>query len=179
METLGPSELKQLKHSEVKDLKAEILATQGFKCAICGKPLTVDEAVLDHQHKFRKSDPNGVNGNGLIRGVLCNFCNPLEGKIFNNLSRYKQIKTDEERIHWLEQLIQYYKKPKYNYIHPTEAVKEPTVSKRNFNKLKKAYSELNPKKKPLEYPKSGKLTKPLKALFEQFGISPYNTPNQE
>lgn len=178
MDTLGQysqyGQYRQLKSNEIKEFKAEILESQGFRCAICGKPLTIDEAVLDHQHKIRKSDPNGENGNGLIRGVLCNFCNPLEGKIFNNLIRYKQIKTDEERIQWLEQLINYYKKPKYNVIHPTEAVKEPNISKRNFNRLKKTYSELNPDKKPLEYPKSGKLTKPLKALFEKFGISPYN-----
>lgn len=64
--------LKQLKSKDIKTVKEEILEKQEFKCAICGKPLTLDEAVLDHQHKIRKSDTNGENGNGLVRGVLCN-----------------------------------------------------------------------------------------------------------
>ena len=165
-------DLKPLKHSEIKETKRRILESQGFRCAICGKPLELDQSVLDHQHKFRKSDPNGENGNGLIRGVLCNACNPSEGKIFNALNRYLQIKTDSERIQWLENLIEYYSKPKYPYIHPTEIPKEPDVSKKNFNKLNKLYLETH--KKPLEYPKSKKLTKPLKALFEKYNISPYN-----
>lgn len=168
-------ELKQLKSKDIKTVKEKILESQEFKCAICGKPLTLDEAVLDHQHKIRKSDPNGENGNGLVRGVLCNFCNPCEGVVYNNLVRYKQIKTDEERIEWLQNLIEYYKRPKYPLIHPTEAVKEPQVSKRNFNKLKKLYTLKYPQKKPLEYPKSGKLTKSLAKLFEDFNVDPYNS----
>jgi hypothetical protein len=167
--------LKYLKQSEIKTVKADILEKQGFRCAICGKPLELSEAVLDHQHKFKKADANGENGNGLIRGVLCNFCNPAEGKCFNAMSRYIQARTDEDRIQWLENLISYYRQPKYPLVHPTEVPREPDISKRNFNKLKKAYEKANPGKKPLEYPKSGKLTKPLKALFEKFEISPYNS----
>ena len=167
-------ELKQLKSKDIKTVKEKILESQEFKCAICGKPLTLDEAVLDHQHKIRKTDINGENGNGLVRGVLCNFCNPCEGVVYNNLVRYKQIKTDEERIEWLQNLIEYYKRPKYPLIHPTEVSKEPHVSKRNFNKLKKLYTLKYPQKKPLEYPKSGKLTKPLAKLFEDFNVDPYN-----
>ena len=165
---------RQMKQSEIKDVKHKILESQGFTCAICGKHLTVDEAVLAHQHKIIKSDPNGENGNGLIRGVLCREDNCLEGKIFNNLMRYKQIRTDADRIKWLESLVEYYKRPKYPLVHPSEAPKEPQVSKRNFNKLKKAYSDNEPGKKALEYPKSGKLTKPLKILFEKYDIPPYN-----
>lgn len=166
-------DIRPLKYSEIKETKLKILESQGFKCAVCGKPLTLDAAVLDHQHKIRKSDPNGENGNGLIRGVLCNGCNPAEGKIHNALVRYLQIKTDSERIQFLERLIEYYRQPKYPLIHPTEVPKEPDVSKKNFNKLKKLY-EQSGGKKVLEYPKSKKLTKPLKELFEKYSISPYN-----
>lgn len=166
--------LKQLKSKDIKTVKEEILEKQEFKCAICGAPLTLDKAVLDHQHKIKKSDPNGENNNGLVRGVLCNFCNPLEGRLFNNMFRYKQLKTDAERIEWLQNLIEYYKQPKYPLIHPTEEVKEPQISKRNFNKLSKLYKSKYPQKKPLEYPKSGKLTKPLAKLFEEFDVNPYN-----
>ena len=47
-------------------------------------------------------------------------------------------------------------------------------SKKNFNKLNKEYKVKYPNKKPLEYPKSKKLTKGLKVLFEEFNINPYN-----
>lgn len=169
------NEIKQLKQKELKEIRDEILEKQGFRCAICGKELSKEDCVLDHQHKIKKSDPNGENGNGLIRGVLCREDNCLEGRLFNNMFRYKQIKTDEERIEWLQNLIEYYKRPKYSLIHPTEVVKEPQISKRNFNKLKKLYTLKYPQKKPLEYPKSGKLTKPLAKLFEDFQIEPYNS----
>lgn len=61
-------DIRPLKYSEIRETKLRILESQGFKCAVCGKPLTLEAAVLDHQHKIRKSDPNGENGNGLIRG---------------------------------------------------------------------------------------------------------------
>ena len=73
--------LKQLKGSEVKELREKILKKQGYRCAICGKELTLENSVLDHQHKQRKSDKNGVNGDGLVRGVICQEDNLSEGKI--------------------------------------------------------------------------------------------------
>ena len=43
--------LKQLKGSEVKELREKILENQGFKCAICGKDIRNDPGIaLDHLH---------------------------------------------------------------------------------------------------------------------------------
>ena len=53
----------------------------------------------------------------------------------------------------------------------SEVPKAPTVSKRNYNKLKRVYSG---KKKFPEYPKSKKLTLALQVLFEEYQIEPYN-----
>lgn len=161
--------IKQLTSTEIKSIKEQIWHKQNQCCAICGQPITLDKAVLDHQHKNKKSDANITNGNGLVRGVLCRECNLVEGKIWNNLKRFKQFTTTEERLIWLTQLSQYYKSPKYPYIHPTEKLKEPVVSKRQFNKLCKVYG------KPLTYPKSKKLTKPLEKLFNNYNINPYNS----
>lgn len=161
--------IKQLTSTEIKSIKEQIWHKQNQCCAICGQPITLDKAVLDHQHKNKKSDANITNGNGLIRGVLCRECNLVEGKIWNNLKRFKQFTTTEERLIWLIQLSQYYKFPKYPYIHPTEKLKEPVVSKRQFNKLCKICG------KPLTYPKSKKLTKPLEKLFNKYNINPYNS----
>lgn len=165
-------ELRDLKTSEIKEVKAQILESQGFRCAICGKPLTLEESVLDHQHKMRKSDENGPDGNGLVRGALCQGCNLAEGKITNALFRFLQIRTTKDRILFLQKLIEYYSKGTYPFVHPTEVKKEPQVSKKNFNKLNKLYSKETGK--VLEYPKSKKLTKKLKVLFEKYNISPYN-----
>ena len=53
-----------------------LLASQGFKCAICGKVLKPNssEACLDHDHKTDE-----------IRGVLCRLCNAYIGRYGDNI----------------------------------------------------------------------------------------------
>ena len=163
--------MKQLKSNEVADLRNEILKEQHGKCALCDSIITEDTGYsLDHQHKTSK-ETIGEDGAGLVRGVLCRACNVWEGKIWNNTQRYRQPKNVNDRIGMLTALIAYYEKGTYDVIHHTEKVKEPVVSKRSYNKLKKAYAG---KKKFPEYPKSGKLTLGLQVLFEEYGIAPYN-----
>lgn len=163
--------MKQLKTTEVTDLRNKILTEQGGKCALCNEVITEATGVsLDHQHKTSKEEI-GADGAGLVRGVLCRACNVWEGKIWNNTQRYRQPKNVQDRIGMLSRLIQYYEKGTYNIVHHTEKAKEPTVSKRNYNKLKKAYTG---KKKFPEYPKSGKLTLALQVLFEEYQIQPFN-----
>ena len=166
--------LTNLKTKDIKTIKQMLLEKQGYRCAICGKELTLENSVLDHQHKQRKSDKNGVNGDGLVRGVLCQEDNLTEGKIWNSTKRFQSARTREDRINWLRKLIEYYQKELYPYVHPTEVPKSKILSKKNFNKLAKEFSEKYPKKKPLEYPKSKKMTKKLKALYFEFKIEPYN-----
>lgn len=167
--------MRNLKTSEIPKIRKQILEEQNFTCPLCGKHIEEsDRITLDHQHKNKKSDPNGVNGNGQIRGVLCADCNVCEGKLWNATSRYLKSRCTQDRIDFLKNLIKYYEKPLYDYIHPTEVEKEKDLSKRNFNKLAKLYSEKYPDKKPLEYPKSKKLTKPLEKIYEEFDIPKYN-----
>lgn len=161
------SDYIQLKYSDISIIKKKLLAKNN-RCPLCNKIIPAPEAVLDHQHKNTKDEPNGLNGAGLIRGVLCRDCNCVEGKIWNNLKRFKQHRTKEERIQWLSNLIKYYQQEPLNLIHPTERAKEKTISKRQFNKLCKLVN------KQLEFPKSGTLTKPLKVLFDKYNLSPYN-----
>lgn len=164
-------ELRQLKGSEVTSLREEILQEQKGLCAWCKDPITEETGYsLDHQHKLKSEEP-GPDGKGLVRGVLCRACNVLEGKIWNNMTRFKQPKNVQDRVDLLKQLIMYYENGTYPIIHHTEKAKEPTLSKRNYNKLKREYTG---KKKLPEYPKSGKLTVGLQAIFEEYGIEPYN-----
>lgn len=164
-------EYKQLTAKDVPSLREEISRLQNYTCPLCGKPLG-ERVTLDHQHKYRKSDPNIEEGNGLIRGVLCADCNILEGKIFNAATRFLNQPSKKERIEWLERLVAYYKKDPYPFIHPSEKPLDKKLSKRNFNKLNKLYnSKYN---KSLDFPKSGKMTKKLIKIYEEFSISPYN-----
>lgn len=159
--------LANLKPKDIKTTKQMLLEKQGYRCAICGKELTLENSVLDHQHKQRKSDKNGVNGDGLVRGVLCQEDNLSEGKIWNATKRFQGARTPQDRIIWLQKLIKYYQQEPYPFIHPSEKIPEKSVSKRQYNKLKKIYP------KTPNYPKSTHLTKRLKELFEKFNINPY------
>ena len=162
---------RQLKSSEISTIREDILQEQGGCCALCKKPITAESGYsLDHQHK-KKSEENGPDGAGLVRGVLCRSCNVWEGKIWNNTLRYRQPESVQDRVDMLKSLIEYYEKDNYPLIHPNEKPKEPNVSKKNYNKLKKLYTG---KKKFPEYPKSGKLTIHLMKLFEEYEIEPYN-----
>ena len=163
--------LKQLKTKEIKHVREEILQQQNGICAICGNTIKEKTGIsLDHQHK-RKKEEIGEDGAGLIRGVLCRSCNVLEGKIWNNTGRYIQPNNIQDRIEFLEKLVLYYKKENYPLIHPSEELKQPKVSKRNYNCLKKAYTG---RKKFPEYPKSKKLSLGLQILFEEYDIEPFN-----
>lgn len=157
----------QLKTSDIKTIKQELLEKQGFKDAITGKDLDEEHAVLDHQHKLRKAQPIGEDGAGLVRGVLDRQVNVAEGKICNALRRYCGICTVQERVDFLEKLAYYYRSCKTNYIHPSERAPEPKVSKREYNKRKKMYESKINKKFP-EYPKSGKMTKELAKVWNKF-----------
>ena len=67
---------KKVKYNRDKYLKKKygisikqynyMLKKQGYKCAICGKPQKDEKRnfAIDHCHKT-----------GIIRGILCNFCN--------------------------------------------------------------------------------------------------------
>ena len=172
-------ELTQLKSKDITRVREEILHFQHGKCALCHNPITEKTGTsLDHQHRT-KTSVIGENGGGLVRGVLCRRCNVYEGKIWNNSKRFG---LHDDLPNWLRGLADYLEKENYPLIHPSEEAKEPKVSKRNYNKCKKLYNEeefipkrKNQKKKPFpEYPKSGKVTKGLKEIFDKFEISPWN-----
>jgi hypothetical protein len=162
----------QLKNNDMKILRTTLLDIQKNSCAICEGKID-DKAHIDHQHMTSK-EQIGEDGAGLIRGLLCPSCNMLEGKIWNNMKRFKNPKNVQERINYLERIINYYSNKPYNLIHPSEKPKVKNISKRNYNKLKKIYEKSSFKRKFPEYPKNKKMTKPLQLLFNEFNIEPYN-----
>jgi hypothetical protein len=71
-------------------------------------------------------------------------------------------------------LSEYIKKHKYKeekVIHPREKPKEKKIMKSKYNKLKKIFLEKYPNKKFPEFPKSGKLTKPLEKISKEFNYN--------
>jgi len=151
----------QLKASQIKIIRDGLIEKQKGLCFLCKKDIKMP--TLDHFHSKRH------NGDGKCRGVLCNSCNRLIGSIENQASRNGIDFSDIPMF--LERTVEYIKKIHHPLIHPSEKPKEPKVSKRNYNKLKKAYNE---KRKFPPYPKSGKLTNALSDLFKTYKIQPYN-----
>lgn len=161
----------QLKMSDISKYRNEIMKEQDYKCAICVCEIKDKKGVsLDHQHKTKKEEI-GINGAGLIRGVLCRNCNVFEGKIWNNSKRYGKFKTLPI---FLRAVADYLEKENYPYIHPTEAPEEKKVSKRQYNKLGKIYlQQTKLTAKVPSFPGKRKPSKKLLKLFERFEINPY------
>jgi len=157
--------LIQTTNKDLQSIRQLLYIKQNGLCAICGSTLEGTRTHIDHKHMTSK-EVIGENGAGLIRGLCCASCNCMEGKVVNAAKRFGISNLEQ----WLLNLIEYHKTPPTDYIHPNEKPKEPTVSRRNYNKLKKLCKASNFP----EYPKSSKLTKRLSELFEEYKISPYN-----
>lgn len=166
-------EIIQLKQNDLKLLKEKWHIEQNFICPILKKEIPLEKLVIDHLHKLKSEEP-GVDGKGCARGAIEFRSNALEGKITNN---FKRLGLDKEidLPSFLRNLADYLENNHLNddvlYIHPTEVSRDPKVSKKNYNKLKKLYAG---KAKFPEYPNSGKLTKPLEKLFKEYEIEPFN-----
>lgn len=128
-----PQTTLKLKGKDVKRTRDSLLEQQNFKCAICNQECSVDQAVLDHNHKH-----------GHVRAVLHRTCNSVEGKILGAMRRFG-IKDPKG---YLLGLVKYHEAHETNQtglIHPTfktpeekaEALKAKVKRKREaLKKLK-------------------------------------------
>ena len=169
-------EIIQLKTGDIKPLKEKWYKEQNGICPILKKEVHLDKMVIDHLHKLKSEEP-GIDGKGCARGSIEFRANSLEGKISN---AYKRLGLDKEidLPSLLRNLADYLEHNHLEddvlYIHPSEVAKTPKLSKKNYNKLAKAYKASGAKSKFPDFPSSGKLTKPLEKLFKDFNIGPYN-----
>lgn len=67
------------------DLRA-CLAAQGFRCAGCGQPITMDDRHIDHDHATEQ-----------LRGILCVPCNMTLGNARDDVHRLRGLATYLER----------------------------------------------------------------------------------
>lgn len=169
----------EMKQKDIKPLKEKLWLSNDKKCPVLDKEIPLDKMALDHAHK--KKDDEYAEDKGVIREALDFRTNAVLGKLENALKRAGLSQKDDFDIsEFLRKAADYFERGAYvdedgcMYIHPNETKKEPKMSKRNYNLLKKEYGLSGRKKKFPDFPKSGKLTVGLKALFEEFKIEPYN-----
>lgn len=129
--------MQRLTNSMVAMVRVNALATQQGRCAVCKERIAdlprttsgkVQAPVLDHDHNT-----------GICRGVLCNNCNGIEGKISNLANRAKRSSTVLE---WLTQLTEYLNHHSVNrtsMLHPThKSIEEKRVLTNKKARLKRA-----------------------------------------
>jgi hypothetical protein len=173
------SKFIEMKQKDIKPLKEKIWLANDKKCPVLDIELPLDKMALDHAHK--KKDEAYSENKGVIREALDFRTNAVLGKLENALKRVGLSQKDDFNISdFLRRAADYFDRGAYvdedgcMYVHPTEVEKEPKMSKRNYNLLKKEYIKTGRKAKFPEAPKSGKTSIGLKKLFAEFNISPYN-----
>ena len=179
-------EFIEMKQKDIKPLKEKLWEINNRKCPVLGIEIPIDKMVLDHNHK--RNDEEYSIDKGTIRESLEFRVNAVLGKLENSLKRTGLIKEEYFNLSlFLRNAADYFEKSAYIdegkvYIHPNEVKKEPKLSKKNYNKVKKLYDSeefipkrKNSKKKPIpEYPISGKPTKFLRELFLKYNIELFN-----
>jgi hypothetical protein len=167
----------EMKQKDIKPLKEKIWLANDKKCPILDIEIPLDKMVLDHIHKL-KNEPYSEE-KGTIRTALEFRVKAFFGKMENAFKRYG-LEKEYNLATMLRNAAEYFDNGAYQcedgnyYVHPNEVPKEPKLSKRNYNKLKKEYSKSGKKKKFPDFPKSNKLTVGLKVLYEEYKINPYN-----
>ena len=153
-----------MKSTEVKETRERLLKDQDYICPLCQTKIKPEDAALDHDHKT-----------GHIRGVLHKRCNSAEGALKSKFIRSGTglYTTFEE---YLLNLAHYLVKDHHLLLHPTHAARPQKLMKSSYNQIKKEVENCNKfLKRPIKvpaYPKSKRLTKKLKELYEKYGIQP-------
>lgn len=164
---------------DIRVLKEKIWLMNDKKCPVLDKEIPLNKMALDHNHK--RNDEEYSEHKGTIRTSLDFRCNAVLGKLENSIKRTGLNNEEGFNIaEFLRNAADYFEKGAYRdednnlYIHPKEVKRSPKLSKKNYNKLAKLYKASAAKAKFPEFPSSGKLTKPLEKLFNEFQISPFN-----
>lgn len=112
---------KQLKRSQIESVTKQLVARQGGRCAVCGRPFTrTDGTCLDHDHET-----------GYIRGVLHRSCNGIEGKVKTLARRSHKGVSSYEFIIGLGKYLEKHSTPQLPYIHPEHVTEDMKREMRN------------------------------------------------
>lgn len=115
--------MKQLRPKDVKEAREELIQNQFNKCALCKRPLNLNDSCpsLDHCHQ-----------SGRVRGALCRSCNTAEGIIIHKFMRSGLKGKGVDYIEWLRLLADYLEAD-YSHMdfHPQHMIDQTKL----FNKL--------------------------------------------
>lgn len=112
---------RQVKSSELRSIRDQLVRRQGGKCAVCGQPFTKrDDAVVDHCHDT-----------GYIRGALHRSCNQAEGRVKTKARLGHKGVGSADYIIGLGKYLEKHQKPQFNLIHPTHMTEEQKREQRN------------------------------------------------
>jgi len=166
------AKLIQLKQNQLPVIRKKQWLKQNKKCAILKKIIKFEDSVMDHKHRLKKQKI-GIKGRGLLRGVLHNQINSLEGIIIHKYKRqgvHKLMSLPD----FLRNMASYIEDPpmKQRYIHPKEKEPPKRLGKRDYNRIKKYYFIIFPKRRKALPPfkKKMKLTNKWKDLLERANL---------
>jgi hypothetical protein len=131
-------EIWQAKSKTIPILRDIMLQKQKGLCTICNKP--VKAPTLDHMH-IKK-----VRGTGYIRAVCCSQCNTFIARSENNAMRHGI--SNQELPDVLRRMADHLEN-QTRIIHPTEVPKRKKVGTREWNKVKKHYLKVFPRRKTI------------------------------
>lgn len=126
-----PTSHERLKYSEIQAFRLSMYHEQKGACPVCGHHISLDYAVLDHDH---------VSGH--IRAVLHSDCNVLLGKIENLITHKGKRMATEGRVEgalegiW-EYMIQDYSHNPWHPKHKTATDKERLRLTKLYKRSKK------------------------------------------
>ena len=135
----------------------------GNCCPITGEILTRENAAVDHKHITKKEIKNGltgVEGKGLVRGVIHYQANSFLGKVEKAFIRNGCHKIgSKDIVAQLRAMADFLENPPIEqiYIHPNEKIKKKTLTKTEYKRICKYWFEIFPNKRKLpKYPKRKK-----------------------
>lgn len=119
----------KIKPKDMPATRLAMLANQNGLCGMCQQALTIEDAVMDHDHKT-----------GIVRSVAHRACNSLEGKIVNAAVRFG-VKDLPALLGHLAAYHELHKEDQTGLIYPThkspEEKKLAAAKKRKATRLKK------------------------------------------
>lgn len=168
-------ELIYLTHKQLGQLREAVYKLQKGICPILFTKFPIEQMVIDHKHR-KKDEALGENGAGCIRGLINRQANVLEGKFINAFYRYGLHKFTDP-VTFLRNLADYLEKGTTQTVHPLEASKErrwheAKLKRSSYKVLLKKLKEIEYKGKTPEYPKTGRLTLQLAALYKKTNLTP-------
>jgi len=157
--------MHQMSQKEIAPLREELLKKNDGVCPLCTTKIDQGNEALDHCHDT-----------GQIRNTICKQCNSLEGQMKSKWVR-SGVAKKVPFAEYLYNLSQYLNPDLYlPILHPSCKPGPRKLMKSSYNRLLREVTHCNEYlKRPIkvpDYPKSKRLTKKLKELYEKYGIEP-------